>query len=202
MKTPFNPLFAAALIVAAGVMSARAADAPASSSYEAEKAKAMANPYANDLGPDKLPADVLATYPKELQDAYNQVLQVKCAKCHTPSRPLNSQFFEPEGKGPEKAAKIAALKKSSPDMFQNKNVLQVEADIWQRYVKRMMAKPGCDISSDQGKAVYKFLVYDSNQRKAGKNKAAWKTHREKLLAEFKQKYPARYIELYEKAPAK
>ena len=166
--------------------------------YEAEKQKALANPYANDLGPDKLPADVLATYPKEHQDAYKNVLQVKCAKCHTPSRPLNSQFFEPAGKKEEKQAKVDALKKSDPDMFAGKNVWQVEPDVWQRYVKRMMSKPGCGITPEEGKAVWGFLVYDSNQRKVGKNKAAWKTHRTKLLENFKQKHPARYQELYEK----
>lgn len=176
-------------------VSAYAAEAPGS--YEAEKAKAMANPYANDLGPAALPADVLATYPPEHQKAYKDVLQVKCAKCHTPSRPLNSQFFEPMGTKPEKEAKIAAMQKSDPDMFASKNVWQPEADIWQRYVKRMMSKPGCGITEDEGKAVYQFLRYDSNQRKVGKNKASWKAHREKLLADFKAKYPERYKELYE-----
>ncbi len=186
----------AALVAAGFFQTVNAADAPASSSYEAEKAKAMANPYANDLGPDKLPADVLATYPAEHQAAYKNVLLQKCSRCHSPSRPLNSQFFEPSGKGPEKDAKIEALKKSDPDMFADKHVLQAEARIWERYVKRMMSKPGCGITPEEGKAVWGFLVYDSNQRKAGKNKAAWMAHRKKLLEEFKAKYPARYTELY------
>jgi mono/diheme cytochrome c family protein len=173
---------------------AQAADGKASGAYEAEKAKAMANPYANDLGPDKI--DV-SSYPAEHQKAYKEVLQVKCAKCHTASRPLNSQFVEPLGKSAEKDAKIAAWKKSDPDLFSNKNIWQVESNIWQRYVKRMMSKPGCDISEAEGKLVWGFLVYDSNQRKLGKNKAAWKAHRAKLLADFKAKYPARYKELYE-----
>ena len=82
-------------------------------------------------------------------------------------------------------------------MFASKNVWQPEADIWQRYVKRMMSKPGCEITEAEGKAVYQFLRYDSNQRKVGKNKASWKAHREKLLADFKAKYPERYKELYE-----
>jgi hypothetical protein len=183
------------LLLAVALLStipAFAADAPGS--YEAEKAKALANPYANDLGPDKI--DV-SGYPAEHQKAYKEVLQVKCAKCHTPSRPLNSQFFEPLGSAAEKTAKVAALKKSDPDMFAGNNVWQVEENIWQRYVKRMMAKPGCEISPEEGKAVYNFLRYDSNQRKVGKNKAAWKAHREKLLADFKVKFPAKYKELYE-----
>lgn len=166
---------------------------------EAEKQKALADPYANDLGPAELPASVLATYPKEHQDAYKNVLLTKCSKCHTASRPLNSQFFEVPGKKEQKVANLAKLKSTQKDMFSNKNVWLVEADIWQRYVKRMMAKPGCDISPEEGKAVYKFLAYDSEQRKSGKNLAAWKAHREKLLNEFKTKHPARYKELYESA---
>ncbi|MBL0350026.1 MAG: hypothetical protein IPP68_06600 [Elusimicrobia bacterium] len=168
----------------------RAADPAA----EAEKQKALANPYANDFGPAAV--DV-AAYPKELQDAYNNVLLVKCQKCHTASRPLNSQFFEVPGKKEEKAANLAKLQSGQKILFSNKNVWQVETDIWQRYVKRMMSKPGCDISDVEGKAVYRFLVYDSEKRKSGKNAAAWKTHREKLLADFKAKFPARYKELYE-----
>jgi mono/diheme cytochrome c family protein len=192
-------VISAAVLAVLSAAVLRAADAPAgSAAYEAEKQKALSNPYANDLGPAALPADVLSTYPKEHQDAYKNVLLVKCAKCHAPSRPLNSQFFEPSGKGPERQAKIDALKKSDPDMFQNHDVWQPEADIWQRYVRRMMAKPGCEISSEEGKAVWGFLVYDSNQRKAGKGKAAWKVHRSKLLEEFKAKYPERYKELYGK----
>lgn len=182
-------LTAIVLLAAAGL---RAADA----GFDAEKAKALANPYANDLGPASV--DV-SSYPPELQAAYKNVLLVKCSKCHTASRPLNSQFFEVEGKKEEKAGKLAALQKSNADMFSNKNVWQVETDIWQRYVRRMMAKPGCEITPDEGKAVYRFLVHDSNVRKAGKNKAAWKAHREKLLADFKAKYPERYKELYEAA---
>jgi hypothetical protein len=177
---------------------AAAEDAPAASSFEAEKAKAMAQPYANDLGPDKIPAELLATYPAEHQAAYKNVLLVKCAKCHTPSRPLNSQFLEPSGKKEEKQAKLNAWKAQHPDMFKDKNVWQPETDIWQRYVKRMMSKPGCGITNDEGKAVWNFLVHDSNVRKTGKNKESWRAHRTKLLNDFKAKYPERYKELYEK----
>jgi mono/diheme cytochrome c family protein len=170
----------------------------ADSAFDAERAKAQANPYANDFGPEKLTDAQLSGYPADLQAAYKDVLLVKCAKCHSPARPLNSQFFEVPGKGPEKQANLDNLKKTDPDMFSLKNVWQAETDIWQRYVKRMMSKPGCEITEPEGKAVYRFLAYDSQQRKAGKSKAAWKSHREKLLADFKAKNPSRYKELYEK----
>ena len=38
-------------------------------------------------------------------------------------------------------------------------------DEWSRYVKRMMYKPGSNISSAEAKKLYEFLVYDSSVRK-------------------------------------
>ena len=36
---------------------------------------------------------------------------------------------------------------------------------WERYVKRMMRKPGSEISSAQGKEIFEFVAYDSKTRK-------------------------------------
>ncbi len=36
---------------------------------------------------------------------------------------------------------------------------------WERYVKRMMRKPGSEISSAEGKQIFEFLAYDSKTRK-------------------------------------
>lgn len=38
-------------------------------------------------------------------------------------------------------------------------------DEWSRYVKRMMRKPDSQISADEAKNIYDFLVYDSKIRK-------------------------------------
>lgn len=38
-------------------------------------------------------------------------------------------------------------------------------DEWSRYVKRMMHKPNSEISADDAKKIYDFLVYDSQHRK-------------------------------------
>lgn len=157
------------------------------SSAAAEKEKALKNPYPNDLGPDKI--DV-SKYAPELQEGYKLLLD-RCAKCHTPSRPLNSQFLE------LKEDEMAKMKTASPEIFKDKMVWQVEAGIWQRYVKRMMAKPGCSISPDEGKKIWKFVVEDSKRRKTGVAAAEWKNHRKKLLDDFRTKYPARYKELFE-----
>lgn len=172
----------------------------ADSSYEAEKAKALQQPYANDFGPDKV--DV-SGYPADLQKAYNDVLLQKCTRCHSSARPLNSQFVEPAGPKDGHQAKIAAWKASNPEMFADKLVWQIEGKsasgpgIWERYVKKMMAKPGCSISPAEGKQVWSFLAYDSEKRKTGANATKWAEHRKKLLADFKAKHPDRYRELYE-----
>ena len=166
----------------------------ADAAYEAEKAKALANPYANDLGPGSVD---ISSYPAELQATYNELFLVKCQRCHTSSRPLNSQFVEPDGPKEGKDAKLAEWKASHPEMFQDKLVWQPEAHTWERYVKRMMSKPGCNIQPAEGKRIWQFLVYDSVKRKTGANAASWAEHRRKLLADFKAKNPSRYRELYE-----
>jgi len=167
----------------------KAAEA-AKSAAELEKEKAMKNPYPNDLGPDKLDAETLKDYPADKKAGY-ELLLVRCAQCHTPSRPLNSRFVEPEGKD----AAVAALKKSNPELFRDASVWQIEGTVWNRYVKRMMSKPGCKISNVEGKKIWEFLVYDSSKRKLGANAQKWEAHRKKLVADFKTKYPQRYEEL-------
>lgn len=170
----------------------------AKSAEELEKDKAMVDPYANDLGPDEINAKVLASYPKPAQAGY-KVMREKCSKCHSASRPLNSQFVETAGKkSADRQASLGKLKKAHPDLFADKNVWQIETKIWKRYVKRMMAKPGCEISKAEGKQIWQFISHDARARKLGKNKKKWATHRKKLLAEFKKKHPARYKKLYEK----
>lgn len=37
---------------------------------------------------------------------------------------------------------------------------------WERYVKRMMHKPNSGISNDEGRDLYRFMVYDAAARKA------------------------------------
>jgi hypothetical protein len=172
----------------------------AKSAADLEKEKALANPYPNDFGPDTLDEATLKTYPASAQEGYKLLRGVgakkNCQTCHTASRPLNSRFVEPEGKDTaEKEATIAKWKKEQPELFKDKSVWQVEPEIWKRYVKRMMAKPGCGISNEDGKKIWQFLVYDGSHRKVGANAAKWKEHREKLLGELKAKNPKRYAEL-------
>ena len=71
-------------------------------------------------------------------------------------------------------------------------------DEWSRYIKRMMYKPGSNISAAEGKKIYEFLVYDASLRKKTMvdDKLAKATPAEKVAAETKIK------ELHDKYDAK
>ncbi|MDD5304576.1 MAG: hypothetical protein PHS14_15880 [Elusimicrobia bacterium] len=134
--------------------------------------------YPNDLGPAEI--DVSA-YPKEMRQSY-KVFAFKCAACHTIARPINSQFLELS------EDEIKKAKTEDPDLFKDEKLVKPEAGIWNRYVKRMMSKPGCPVGKD-GKQIFEFLVFDSKIRKTGANAKEWREHRAKLLHEFKEHYP-------------
>ena len=193
MKNLTWTIAAAVALLGAGCAS------PASAAEMSEKEKALANPYPNDYGPETLPADVVKAYPANIQAGYNKLINKKggCAQCHSSARPLNSRFVEPEG-GTDDAKQEAALKKMKAeqgDIFKDSTVWQVETKIWNRYVKRMMNKPGCGIAKADGKAIWEFLVYDSLKRKTGANAAAWAEHRKGLVNKLKAEKPKRYEEL-------
>ena len=157
---------------------------------EPESKTAVSDLYPNDMGPDEI--DV-SGYPKEMRDKY-KVFKFKCAACHTIARPINSQFAELS------EAETAELKKQDPKALADERLLMSDAGLWNRYVKRMMAKPGCPVGKD-GKAIWEFLVYDSKARKTGPNLAGWLAHRRKLLHEYAEKYPGSYKKLFGDTPA-
>jgi hypothetical protein len=71
-------------------------------------------------------------------------------------------------------------------------------DEWSRYIKRMMNKPGSNISSGEGKKIYEFLTYDSSVRKKAmvdeklaKATAADKTTAETKIKELHDKYDSK-----------
>lgn len=166
---------------------------------ESEKEKALAHPYPNDFGPETLPDDVIKGYPANVQAGYKKLISKTggCAQCHSAARPLNSRFVEPSG-GTDDAkqnAALAALKKDQPELFKDQSIWQVEVKVWNRYVKRMMNKPGCGIQKADGKAIWEFLAHDSIARKTGANAAKWAAHRKDLIEQLKKKDMKRYEEL-------
>ena len=168
---------------------------PTGDSYEAERANAARNPYANDLGPDQVD---ISGYPAPYQDTYKRVFRWKCQRCHTLARALNSEYVEPvAADDAAKDAIIADWRAKHPELFKDPLIWQPAAHIWETYVKRMMAKPGCTIDVDEARAIWEFLSYDSVRRKTGSQAAEWARHRRQLLAKFKAAYPDRYRELYQ-----
>lgn len=170
--------------------------------WAAEQKLDSGPPLANDLGPKEV--DV-SGYPAEMQEGYKLLLE-KCSKCHAVHRPLNAQYVQPEGDADAQKAAIAKLREANPELFQDKNVWQIEPDVWKRFVKRMMDKPGSGFGAPDkrtaeekamGKRIYEFLVFDSQERKL-KNPKAWETARKKMLAAFKQKQPEEYKKAYGK----
>lgn len=68
-------------------------------------------------------------------------------------------------------------------------------DEWSRYIKRMMYKPGSNISGGDAKKIYEFLTYDSSIRKKAmvddklaKAKADEKATNEGKIKELHDKY--------------
>lgn len=57
--------------------------------------QAAREPFAEDLGPDRLEYEQLLKYPEEQQANY-VLFAKRCSKCHTPARPLNSRFASRE----------------------------------------------------------------------------------------------------------
>ncbi len=160
---------------------------PAMGAKDADKEAAQASPYANDLGPAKVDVE---KYPKEVISGYKLLLD-KCTKCHTAARPLNAQFVELKG-GEAEVLKVLVGKDS-----ENEALYKIDEAVWKRYVKRMAAKPGCELSkAEDQKAIYRFLVHDSKVRKTADQAASWIKHRRQLLEQFKAQYPQRYQELY------
>ena len=71
-------------------------------------------------------------------------------------------------------------------------------DEWSRYIKRMMYKPGSNISAGEAKKIYEFLAYDSSIRKKAmvddklaKAKPEEKTAAETKIKELHDKYDAK-----------
>ncbi|MBI3297221.1 MAG: hypothetical protein HYZ75_03590 [Elusimicrobia bacterium] len=158
-----------------------------------ESSTKISDLYPNDMGPAEL--DV-SEYPKPVREGYKLTV-FKCGACHTPARPLNSQFLELS------AAEEAQFKKDNPEIHKDKRLVHIEDKLWNRYVKRMMSKPGCPVKGDDGKKIWEFLVHDSKVRKTGANAKEWARHRTKLLTDFKKNNPDSYKKLFgDEAPPK
>jgi hypothetical protein len=151
-----------------------------------ESATAVSDLYPNDMGPAEV--DV-SEYPKNIREGY-KLMAFKCAACHTAARPINSQFLELSEEEEEQ------FKKDNPEIYKDERVVHIDEKIWNRYVKRMMAKPGCPVKGEDGKKIWEFLVWDSKARKTGPNAKAWAAHRRKLLDDFAKQHKQAYEKIF------
>ena len=83
----------------------------------------------------------------------------------------------PQDKGPDKidvsgypaptqaAYKLFSSKCSKCHTIARPLNTMMQRDEWERYVKRMMHKPGSMITQNSAKKIYDFLVYDASVRK-------------------------------------
>jgi cytochrome c553 len=95
-----------------------------------------------------------------------------------------SNLTLPQDKGPnkidvssyppeqQKAYKVFADKCSKCHTIARPINTTMTREQWEMYVKRMMHKPNSGISSNQGKEIFEFLVYDQQTRK-DKNPSAF-----------------------------
>lgn len=173
MKT--RSIWAAALLASALAL-ARAQEAPPKDT----------SLYPNDFGPAEI--DV-SEYPKPQREGY-KLMMFKCAACHTVARPINAQYLELD------ADELAKAKKDDPELFKDSKLTQAEEKVWNRMVKRMMAKPGCPVKPEDGKKIYEFLVYDAKVRKMGHNGHEFREMRGKLVHEFKEHHKDAYEKVF------
>ncbi len=165
---------------------------PESISREKSRAKA---PFPADLGPAKLEPELLETYPPDIQAGYQALLR-NCGDCHSAARALNHWLIEPDGNTVgERDAAVKALRKASPEVFEDPTVWRIEPMGWNLFIKRKIRRPGYKIPPLEGVNIWRFLAYDGMRRKLGPNAAQWKAHRKKLLSSFRESHPERYLEL-------
>jgi len=76
------------------------------------------------------------------------------------------------------------------DLTRPLNAPYATREEWQRYVKRMMSKPGCEMTMEKAKRIHKFLTHDSQVRKLmpdGQTATKeWLAYLEELKARYKK----------------
>ena len=164
--------------------------------------EALKMPYPADFGKEVVSSEELTEYTTEQQEGYKIVVDVnKCSACHTSARILNSPLVElHDGKSKkngynESKDEMKQFQASHLDIFADDTIWKIDSTAWKRYVKRMIVKPGCTVSKEEAKKVYRFLKGYSIQEKVVKHEE-WKIYRSTLVEDFKKKYPERYRELY------
>lgn len=145
----------------------------------AETAKLLETP--EDLGPATI--DV-SSYPPEFQKTYYDLFVPLFGFLRGgAARALNSPLLEVS------AQQEAALRREAPGLFEDSGVLRAGPDVWRKEVARIRDRPRCcgacpTLTTEDARALWRFLVYDSLQRKTGPAARSWIAHRRSLLRRF------------------
>jgi hypothetical protein len=78
---------------------------------------------------------------------------------------------------------------------------RADKDLWIRCIKKVRMRPPCCgacalFNEKDSKKVWEYLTSDDPSKRSGEYLEAWEVHKAKLLAEFKEASPARYVDLY------
>lgn len=136
-----------------------------------------------DFGPEEI--DV-SHYPVEHQRTYRDVFLPVFGFLGGPARAINSPIIELD------PAAARAQRLRHPELFSQPDLVQVSADGWKREVERIRRRPPCCgacpvLSLQDARALWKFLIYDSQARKTGINAKPFLELRRRLVREFDEK---------------
>ncbi|MDE2038452.1 MAG: hypothetical protein KGO96_02915 [Elusimicrobia bacterium] len=138
---------------------------------------------AEDLGPSTI--DV-SSYPEEYQKTYQDVFIPFFKIRGGAARAVNSPIIELDMHLEEQE------RRDHPQLFQEAGAAVVSRDGWKQFVEKLYATPACCgacpvLTRAKARALWRFFVYDSIQRKTGRQAAHWVALRKDLLDRFREK---------------
>jgi hypothetical protein len=166
-------IFLAPLLLSLSLWAA-AAEAPAQLSKKIKLAE--------DLGPAAI--DV-SSYPEEMRKTYQDIFLHLFSFFGTTARIINSPIIEMD------EHLEAQERRDNPNLFSDPDLAQISRDGWKKSVEEIHQRPPCCgacplLSLEDARALRRFLVYDSIQRKTGPNAKAWIEQRKDLLRRFNE----------------
>jgi hypothetical protein len=143
-------------------------------------------PRPEDLGPAII--DV-SSYPEEYQKTYREVFVPYFTTHGGLPRAINSPIIELDAHLEEQ------VRRESPQLFSDPQVAQVSRDGWKTLVRKLYLTPACCgacrlLTLEQARSLWRFLVYDSIQRKTGRKAGLWALERKDLVMTFSERKSA------------
>jgi len=137
---------------------------------------------AEDLGPSTI--DV-SSYPEEYQKTYREIFVPVFGFLGGTARAVNSPIIE-------MAPELQAVERRQHPELWDVGVADISTDGWKRRATEILHRPACCgacpvLTIEKARALWRFLVYDSLQRKTGANASAWAAQRRELLRRFKER---------------